>query len=89
VRIQSDRGQHVVDSGPYALIRHPGYAFGGLYMLGTPLALGSLWGLVPAALVLLILLVRTSWEDRTLQAELPGYREYARRVRYRLLPGFW
>ncbi len=89
VRIQSDRGHHVIDRGPYALLRHPGYAFGSLYMLGTPPALGSAWGLIPAVLVLLILVLRTSWEDRTLQAELPGYREYARRVRHRLLPGVW
>ncbi|MFO0892537.1 MAG: isoprenylcysteine carboxylmethyltransferase family protein [Isosphaeraceae bacterium] len=89
VRIQSDRGQRVVDSGPYARIRHPGYAFGSLYMLGTPPALGSWWGLVPAAVVVLLLILRTSWEDQTLQAELPGYREYAQRVRHRLLPGVW
>ncbi len=89
VRIQTDRGHRVIDTGPYAIIRHPGYAFGFLLFLGIPLALGSLWALIPAVMLCPLLVVRTVWEDRTLQAELPGYREYAQRVRYRLLPGIW
>jgi protein-S-isoprenylcysteine O-methyltransferase Ste14 len=89
VRIQTDRGHRVVDTGPYAIIRHPGYAFGFLLFLGIPLALGSLWALIPAILLCPLLVVRTVLEDRTLQAELPGYKEYAQRVRYRLLPGIW
>jgi protein-S-isoprenylcysteine O-methyltransferase Ste14 len=89
VRIQTDRGHRVIDAGPYAIIRHPGYAFGLLLFLGIPPALGSLWALIPAVMLCPLLVVRTVWEDRTLQAELPGYKEYAQRVRYRLLPGIW
>ncbi|OJW17799.1 MAG: hypothetical protein BGO49_30295 [Planctomycetales bacterium 71-10] len=89
VRIQADRGQVVVDSGPYAIVRHPGYAFAFLLVLGMPLALGSYWALVPAAACCIVLVARTVLEDRTLQAELPGYAEYARRVRHRLIPGVW
>ena len=89
VRIQTDRGHRVIDTGPYAIIRHPGYAFGFLLFLGMPLALGSLWALIPAAMLCPLLVVRTVLEDRMLQAELPGYREYAQRVRYRLVPGVW
>ena len=89
VRIQTDRGHRVIDTGPYAFIRHPGYALGFPFFLGIPLALGSLWGLIPATLMSAFLVVRTVLEDRTLRAELPGYREYAQRVRYRLVPGVW
>jgi protein-S-isoprenylcysteine O-methyltransferase Ste14 len=89
VRIQTDRGHHVIDTGPYAIIRHPGYALSFPFFLGIPLALGSLWGLIPAILMSTFLVVRTILEDRTLQEELPGYEEYARRVRYRLVPGVW
>jgi protein-S-isoprenylcysteine O-methyltransferase Ste14 len=89
VRIQTDRGHRVIDTGPYAVIRHPGYAFGFLVFLGMPLALGSLWALIPAAILCLLLVARTVLEDRTLQNELPGYKEYAQRVRYRLVPGVW
>ncbi len=89
VRIQTDRGHHVIDTGPYAIVRHPGYALGFLFFLGIPLALGSLWGLIPAILMSAVLVVRTVLEDRTLQAELPGYKDYTQRVRYRLVPGVW
>jgi protein-S-isoprenylcysteine O-methyltransferase Ste14 len=89
VRIQTDRGHRVIDAGPYADIRHPGYAFGFLLSLGMPLALGSLWALIPAVMLCPLLVTRTVLEDRTLQNELPGYKEYAERVRYRLLPGVW
>jgi protein-S-isoprenylcysteine O-methyltransferase Ste14 len=89
VRIQTDRGHKVIDTGPYAIIRHPGYVFGFLFFLGMPLALGSLWALIPAFLVCALLVVRTILEDRTLRAELPGYQEYAQRVRYKLVPGVW
>jgi protein-S-isoprenylcysteine O-methyltransferase Ste14 len=89
VRIQTDRGHRVIDTGPYAFIRHPGYALGFPFFLGIPLALGSLWGLIPAMLMSAFLVVRTVLEDRTLRAELPGYREYAQRVRHRLVPGVW
>jgi protein-S-isoprenylcysteine O-methyltransferase Ste14 len=89
VRIQADRGQHVIDSGPYAIVRHPGYAGACLLLVGCALCLGSLWALVPAAASALLLLVRTRWEDETLQAELSGYKEYAQRVRYKWVPGVW
>jgi protein-S-isoprenylcysteine O-methyltransferase Ste14 len=89
VRIQADRGHRVCDSGPYRFVRHPGYAGNILPLPGIVLALGSVWTLIPAAVALIIIVVRTALEDRTLQAELPGYREYARRVRYRLFPGIY
>jgi protein-S-isoprenylcysteine O-methyltransferase Ste14 len=89
VRIQADRGQQVIDRGPYAWVRHPGYAGGVPFLVGLPLALGSLWALIPAALSLLVLMLRTKWEDEMLQVKLPGYRDYAQRVRYRLMPGVW
>jgi protein-S-isoprenylcysteine O-methyltransferase Ste14 len=89
VRIQTDRGHVVCDSGPYRIVRHPGYAGNILPLLGIVLALSSLWTLIPAAVALVIAVVRTALEDRTLQEELPGYKEYARRVRYRLFPGIY
>lgn len=89
VRIQTDRGHVVCDSGPYRIVRHPGYAGNVLPLLGIVLALSSLWTLIPAAVALVIAVIRTALEDRTLQEELPGYKEYARRVRYRLFPGIY
>jgi len=89
VRIQTDRGHAVCDSGPYRLVRHPGYAGNIPPLLGIVLALGSVWALVPAVVTLIITVVRTALEDRTLQEELPGYRDYARRVRYRLIPAIY
>jgi protein-S-isoprenylcysteine O-methyltransferase Ste14 len=89
VRIQTERGHVVCDSGPYRLVRHPGYAGNVLALPGIVLALSSVWTLVPAAAALIIALVRTALEDQTLQDELPGYRDYARRVRYRLIPGIY
>ena len=89
VRIQTDRGHAVCDSGPYRIVRHPGYAGNILPLLGIVLALSSLWTIIPAAVALVIAVIRTALEDRTLQEELPGYQEYARRVRYRLFPGIY
>jgi protein-S-isoprenylcysteine O-methyltransferase Ste14 len=89
VRIQTERGHTVISSGPYGWMRHPGYSGALLTYLATPLFLGALWAFLPVALISIVLVVRTSLEDRTLQAELDGYREYARRVPYRLLPGVW
>ena len=89
VRIQADRGHVVCDSGPYRIVRHPGYAGSMLALPGMVLALSSMWTLIPAAVALLIAVIRTALEDRTLQEELPGYRDYARRVRYRLIPGIY
>ncbi len=89
VRIQTERGHVVCDSGPYRIVRHPGYAGNLLALPGNVLALGSLWMIIPAAAALIIGLIRTALEDRALQAELPGYQDYARRVRYRLFPGIY
>jgi protein-S-isoprenylcysteine O-methyltransferase Ste14 len=89
VRIQTDREQTVITSGPYRFVRHPGYAGGMLAWLAAPLALGSLWALLPAALTAIAMVIRTNLEDRMLHADLPGYAEYAQRTRARLLPGVW
>ncbi len=89
VRIQTERGHHVVSSGPYRWMRHPGYAGTLLTSLATPVLLDSRWAFLPAVLLTAVLVVRTALEDRVLHDELAGYREYAKRVRYRLLPGVW
>ena len=89
VRIQSDRGQAVISTGPYRWVRHPMYVAALLMFLATSLILGSLWSLVVAALLAALFIVRTALEDRALRRELPGYEQYAARTRYRLLPGVW
>lgn len=89
VRIQEDRGHRVVSTGPYGIVRHPGYLSGILWMSAIPLILGSLYAFVPVALYSALMILRTHLEDRTLHEELAGYPEYAERVRYRLLPGIW
>jgi protein-S-isoprenylcysteine O-methyltransferase Ste14 len=89
VRIQRDRGHVVIDRGPYALVRHPGYLGSVLHMIGTCVALTSWWGMAVVALVMALLIVRTGLEDRTLRDELEGYAAYAARVRWRLIPGVW
>jgi protein-S-isoprenylcysteine O-methyltransferase Ste14 len=89
VRIQKDRDQTVVTDGPYRFVRHPSYATGNVASLMIPILLGSLWALIPCGLVVLGTIIRTALEDRTLLEELDGYKEYAARVRYRLLPGVW
>ncbi|WP_193181964.1 methyltransferase family protein [Nisaea sediminum] len=89
VVVRTDRGHVVCDTGPYRYVRHPGYA-GNIYALfGIVLALDSLWTLIPVAVALVVSVIRTALEDRTLLEELPGYRDYARRVRYRLVPGVY
>jgi protein-S-isoprenylcysteine O-methyltransferase Ste14 len=89
VRLQTDRGQHVVSSCPYRWVCNPGYAGALLTYWGAPIFLGSLWMFIPVMFITVILVVRTNLEDNTLQEKLDGYREYAGRVRYRLLPGVW
>ena len=89
VRIQTERGHVVCDSGPYRFVRHPGYAGNILPLFGIVLALGSVWTLIPAAVATIISVIRTVLEDQTLQEELPGYQDYVRRVRYRLIPGVY
>lgn len=89
VRIQTDRGHHVVTDGPYRFVRHPGYAAFILLGGGGALALGSWWAMAPHALFALMFLRRCALEDDMLRNELPGYADYAATVRYRLVPGIW
>jgi protein-S-isoprenylcysteine O-methyltransferase Ste14 len=89
VRIQDERGQRVIQSGPYARMRHPMYLGVIALMISIPLLLGSLWALMPGGMIGALFTLRTALEDRTLMEELPGYKEYASRVRYRLIPGIW
>ena len=89
VRIQTEHGHRVIDTGPYVYMRHPGYVGFAGWMLSTPLLLTSTWAFVPALISVVLLVIRTALEDRTLHEELPGYAEYAARVRFRLIPGVW
>src|SRR5499427_8791627 len=87
--IQVVESQRVISTGPYAIVRHPMYASALLYLVGTPLALGSCWGLVPLAIVVPFLIWRLLDEEHLLVQELPGYTAYQTRVRHRLIPGLW
>jgi len=89
VRIQQERGHTVAAGGPYRFVRHPAYVGGVAIYLATPVMLGSLWALIPGGLSAVLMIVRTALEDKMLLNELDGYREYAGRVRYRLIPGIW
>ena len=89
VRIQYDRGHNVSIGGPYRFMRHPGYLGMIVYLLATPLALGSIWAVIPASLTVILFIIRTALEDNTLKNKLEGYKEYAKRVKYRLIPGIW
>lgn len=89
VRIQNDRGHTVATSGPYRSVRHPGYVAVILSFVALPIALGTWSALIPGMIGIVVFVIRTALEDRTLQAELPGYADYARETRYRLLPGVW
>jgi protein-S-isoprenylcysteine O-methyltransferase Ste14 len=89
VRIQSERGHAVATGGPYHYVRHPAYVGAILYELAVPVLLASWWALIASGLNAILLILRTDLEDRTLQAELTGYADYARQVRHRLLPGMW
>jgi len=88
-RIQKERGHTVATGGPYRYVRHPGYVGTILSELAVPVMLGSWWALIPGGLSALLIVVRTALEDKALLDELDGYREYAERTRYRLLPGIW
>ena len=88
-RIQKDRGHTVATTGPYRLVRHPFYVGVITLVLAMPVMLGSLAALIPAAIVVVLFLIKTALEDRILQAELDGYKDYARQVRYRLIPRVW
>jgi len=89
VRIQKDRSHKVISCGPYKIVRHPGYLAGILFALSIPLIIGSTLTLIPSGVYSLLMIIRTSLEDRTLQKELDGYQEYAKQVRSRLFPGIW
>jgi len=89
VRIQTERGHQVVSTGPYRVVRHPGYAGGLVGFIFIPLLLDSLWAFIPAVLLVIVMVIRTALEDKTLQEELAGYKEYAGKTRYRLFPGVW
>lgn len=89
VRLQPERGHSVATGGPYKFVRHPAYSGGILFDLAVPLLLGSWWALIPSGLSALLFVFRTALEDRTLQTELQGYADYAKKVKYRLLPGVW
>jgi protein-S-isoprenylcysteine O-methyltransferase Ste14 len=89
VKVQAERGHHVVSTGPYALVRHPMYSGAVLFCIGAALLLGSWWGFLIAPLFAVLFAIRTGIEERTLVADLPDYADYAARVRYRLLPGVW
>jgi protein-S-isoprenylcysteine O-methyltransferase Ste14 len=89
VKLQTERGHRVVSTGPYAWVRHPMYSGTVLFFIGAPLLLGSWWGLAMSPLFILLFAVRAGIEERALLAGLPGYADYAARVRYRLVPGLW
>lgn len=87
--VEVHQGQHVVSTGPYAVVRHPMYASALIYLIGTPIALGSYWGYAGLAVMAPFIIWRLLDEERLLASELPGYAEYRARVRHRLVPGVW
>lgn len=89
VRLQPERGQTVINSGPYAWVRHPGYVGSLIANLGIPLLLDSAWAFLPVIIISVFFVLRTHLEDRFLRENLAGYNDYAKKVRYRLLPGIW
>jgi protein-S-isoprenylcysteine O-methyltransferase Ste14 len=89
VRIQKERGHSVITTGPYRIIRHPGYLSGILFAISIPLLIGSLFSFVGVGIYSFLMIVRTWLEDKTLQEELEGYKDYTKKVRYRLFPGIW
>ena len=89
VKIDKERGHQVITTGPYAFVRHPMYTIVIVLLYAAPVALGSRYAVILAAFMTILLVIRTSLEDRTLQAELAGYPEYARQTPYRLIPGIW
>lgn len=89
VRIQEERGHKVCTSGPYRYVRHPMYSGIIVFFICLPLALGSFYALIPAAIIVILFVIRTALEDRTLQQELGGYKEYTQRVHYKLIPFIW
>ncbi len=89
VRIQDDRGQVVVDSGPYRLVRHPSYTGSVLAGLSFPIMMGTFWAFIPTVITIVAIIIRTYLEDKFLQAGLPGYQAFTKKTRFRLIPGIW
>jgi len=89
IRVQTERGQRLIDTGPYALVRHPMYAAALPYLVGMPLLLGSWYGLLIVPFIIAAMAPRAVFEERLLERELPGYAEYMKRVPYRIIPGVW
>jgi protein-S-isoprenylcysteine O-methyltransferase Ste14 len=89
VEIQEDRGHKTITTGPYRFVRHPMYIGTSILLIALPVALGSLYALIPLAFPVILMIVRTHLEDKTLHEELEGYEEYAQKTKYRLIPGIW
>jgi protein-S-isoprenylcysteine O-methyltransferase Ste14 len=89
VRLQEERGHYVVSTGPYRFVRHPMYTGAIIAHLLTPIALGSWWAMIPGGIASLALIIRTALEDKTLQEELPGYKAFTQKTKFRLFPGIW
>jgi protein-S-isoprenylcysteine O-methyltransferase Ste14 len=89
VRIQEERSHRVITTGPYKFVRHPGYLGGLLWAVSIPFMIGSIFAFIPAGVYVILMIIRTWFEDRTLQKELSGYVEYTKRTRRRLFPGIW
>ncbi len=89
VRIQKDRGHFVCDTGLYKIVRHPGYLGMIFSLMGIPLITTSMWSIIPALIAIMLLLIRTFLEDKTLKLELEGYIEYSKKTRYKLIPFIW
>jgi protein-S-isoprenylcysteine O-methyltransferase Ste14 len=89
VKIQTERGHQVVSGGPYSIVRHPGYLGTVFYNLSVPIVLSSIWTFIPSLITIILLMIRTRLEDRTLQTELTGYVDYAAKVRFKLFTGLW
>jgi protein-S-isoprenylcysteine O-methyltransferase Ste14 len=89
VEVQRERGHKVITSGPYQYVRHPMYVGVIILLYSIPVALGSLWTLIPASVLSFLFVIRTHFEDKTLHEELEGYQSYSTKVKYRLLPGIW
>ena len=89
VRIQEERGHTVAEGGPYNFIRHPGYVGAILFTVGVPILLGSWWAFIPNLVAVILFIIRTALEDKTLIEELPGYADFVKRVKFRLIPGIW
>ncbi|MFC2158866.1 methyltransferase family protein [Acidobacteriota bacterium] len=89
VRIQEERGHQLIQDGPYRYVRHPGYLGGIFFGPATAILLGSFWALIPGMISSIMLLIRSHYEDKMLREKLPGYVDYSKRVRYRILPGLW